>query len=213
MGLTTYYPHQSRFSDPYSYTVEITGSSWASDENYMMSTVSDVTMLNSYRGIGIGTMRDERGRPPTVGQTHESATVRNVKGTALLEGVQAYTGADVGTWENITLSNGYWANAPAAYNPPQQARDGFVLGDLEWDQFYGLSAVDYPVGIHVVKGQRVDFTGSLQRGADPPHRHRFARRPVRLAMGAAPGFRFVHWTGRRDGGVHRRGLHLQGRGR
>jgi hypothetical protein len=173
VGVTTYYPHQSAASPiPYSYTFEITGSSWASDENYMMSTVSDVTMLNSYRGIGISTMRDERGRPPAVGQTHESATVRNVKGTALLEGVEAYNGADVGTWENIKLSNAYWANAPADYNPPQQATldawtrahgTGFVLGDLEWDQFYGLSATDYHIGIHVVKGQRVDFTGSFQQ--------------------------------------------------
>jgi len=64
LGLTTYYPHQNAAAPvPYSYTFEITGSAWASDENYMMGTVSDVTMLNSYRGIGISTMRDERGRP------------------------------------------------------------------------------------------------------------------------------------------------------
>jgi hypothetical protein len=173
MGVTTYYPRQSATAPvPYNFTFEIPGSAWAGDENYMMSTVSDVTMLNSYRGIGISTMRDERGRPPGNGQTHESATVRNVKGTALLEGVEAYNGADVGTWENVTLSNAYWAQAPAAYHPPRRAAldawtrahgTGFVLGDLEWDQFADLSAADYRVGIHVVPGQRAEFTGVFQR--------------------------------------------------
>ncbi|MEN3305312.1 MAG: hypothetical protein V7603_1514 [Micromonosporaceae bacterium] len=173
MGVTTYYPRQNATAPvPYNDTFEITGSAWASDENYMMSTVSDVTMLNSYRGIGISTMRDERGRPPAIGQTHESATVRNVKGTALLEGVEAYNGADVGTWENVRLSNAYWAEAPAAYHPPQRTAldawtrahgTGFVLGDLEWDQFSGLYAADYHIGIHVVPGQRADFTGVFQQ--------------------------------------------------
>ena len=173
MGLTTFYPHQNASAPiPYSYTFEIPGSAWASDENYMMSTVSDVTMLNSYRGIGISTMRDERGRPPAAGQTHESATVRNVRGTALFEGVEAYNGADVGTWENVAFDNSYWANAPRQFNPPRRSTldgwtrangTGLVLGDLEWDQFNGISAADYHVGIHVVQGQRVDFAGSFEQ--------------------------------------------------
>ncbi|MFC0545918.1 discoidin domain-containing protein [Kutzneria chonburiensis] len=172
LGLTTYYPHQNAAAPvPYSYTFEITGSAWASDENYMMGTVSDVTMLNSYRGIGISTMPDERGRPPAVGQTHESATVRNVRGTALFEGVEAYNGADVGTWENVVFSNSYWASAPHQFNPPRRSTvdawtrvhgTGFVLGDLEWDQFNEIAASDYHVGIHVVAGQRVDFAGAFQ---------------------------------------------------
>lgn len=173
VGITTYYPRQSATAPvPYNFTFEIPGSAWAGDENYMMSTISDVTMLNSYRGIGLSTMRDERGRPPGNGQVHESATVRDVKGTALFEGVEAYNGADVGTWERVRFSNSYWAQAPAAYQPPRRAAldawtrahgTGFVLGDLEWDQFADLSAADYRVGIHVVKGQRAEFTGIFQR--------------------------------------------------
>ena len=168
-GVTTWYPKQNATTPvPYNYTFEITGSAWASDENYMMATVSDVTMLNSYRGIGISTMRDERGRPPGVGQTHESATVRDVRGTALLAGATAYNGADVGTWDDVRFSNAYWAQAPAQYHPPARSAvdawtrahgTGFVLGDLEWDQFTGVSAADYQTGIHVVAGQRADFTG------------------------------------------------------
>ncbi len=169
IGVTTWYPRQSATHPlPYNFTFEITGSAWASDENYMMATISDVTMLNSYRGIGVSTMPDERGRPIGTGRTHESATIRNVKGTALLEGAEAYNGADVGTWDDITFSNAYWAGAPAAYHPPARpALDawtrahgtGLILGDLEWDQFTTVSAADYQVGIHIVQGQRVDFTG------------------------------------------------------
>ena len=63
----------------------------------------------------------------------------------------AYNGADVGTWDDIRFSNAYWAQAPKSYHPPARSAvdtwtrahgTGFVLGDLEWDQFSGLSAAD-----------------------------------------------------------------------
>ncbi|MFC0625511.1 discoidin domain-containing protein [Kribbella deserti] len=168
MGVTTYYPRQNATAPvPYGYTFEIPGGAWIGNDNYMMSTVSDVTMLNSYKGIGISTMANDRGGAPSSGQVHESTTIRNVKGTALFEGTRAYNGADVGTWENVTFSNAYWAAAPNG--PSRAALDawtrangtGFVLGDLEWDQFHRISASDYKVGIHIVAGQRASFTGSF----------------------------------------------------
>ncbi|WP_433430289.1 glycosyl hydrolase family 28-related protein [Nonomuraea sp. CA-141351] len=171
IGLTTYYPRQSATDPvPYNHTFQIPGRAWIGNENYMMTTISDVTMLNSYRGIGISTYRNDRGESASSGQVHESATVRNIKGTVLAEGIRAYNGADVGTWENITLSNAYWADAPAAYRPPQRAAldawtrahgTGLVLGDLEWDQFYRVSLADYRTGIHIVPGQRAQFTGAF----------------------------------------------------
>ncbi|WP_371402315.1 discoidin domain-containing protein [Kribbella sp. NBC_00662] len=171
LGVTTYYPNQSATEPvPYGYTFEIPGGAWIGNENYMMSTVSDVTMLNSYRGIGVSTMPNDHGNAPSSGQVHESTTIRNVTGTALFEGARAYNGADVGTWENVAFSNSYWSSAPKAFNPPsRQALDtwtrahgtGLVLGDLEWDQFYRISVSDYLVGIHVVAGQRAQFTGSF----------------------------------------------------
>jgi hypothetical protein len=56
------------------------------------------------------------------------------------------------------------------YHPPKRTAldawtrahgTGLVLGDLEWDQFYRVSVADYAVGIHVVAGQRAQFTGSF----------------------------------------------------
>ncbi|WP_020579268.1 glycosyl hydrolase family 28-related protein [Actinopolymorpha alba] len=171
MGITTYYPRQSATDPvPYNYTFEIPGGAWIGNENYMMATISDVTMLNSYRGIGISTMPNDRGTAPSSGQVHESSTIRNVKGTALYEGVRAYNGADVGTWENVTFNNAYWADAPSDYHPPRRATldawtrahgTGFALGDLEWEQLYNLQASDYDVGIRIVPGQRISFAGSF----------------------------------------------------
>ncbi|HWD80321.1 MAG TPA: glycosyl hydrolase family 28-related protein, partial [Kribbella sp.] len=171
LGVTTYYPNQNAADPvPYNYTFEIPGGAWIGNENYMMSTVSDVTMLNSYRGIGVSTMPNDHGNAPSSGQVHESTTIRNVTGTALFEGARAYNGADVGTWENIAFSNTYWSSAPGAFRPPARAvldawtrahGTGLVLGDLEWDQFYRVSVSDYAVGIHVVSGQRAQFTGSF----------------------------------------------------
>ncbi|HET6742596.1 MAG TPA: discoidin domain-containing protein [Kribbella sp.] len=171
LGVTTYYPNQNAADPvPYNYTFEIPGGAWIGNENYMMSTVSDVTMLNSYRGIGVSTMPNDHGNAPSSGQVHESTTIRNVTGTALFEGARAYNGADVGTWENVAFSNTYWASAPAAFHPPTRAAldawtrahgTGLVLGDLEWDQFYRIAVSDYAVGIHVVNGQRAQFTGSF----------------------------------------------------
>ncbi|MEU8222410.1 glycosyl hydrolase family 28-related protein [Kribbella sp. NPDC048915] len=171
LGLTTYYPHQNASQPvPYNYTFEIPGGAWIGNENYMMATISDVTMLNSYRGIGVSTMPSDQGNAPSSGQVHESTTIRNVRGTALFEGARAYNGADVGTWENVAFSNQYWAEAPKAFHPPARAMldawtrangTGLTLGDLEWDQFYRISLADYAVGIHVVAGQRAQFTGSL----------------------------------------------------
>ncbi|GAA1569922.1 hypothetical protein GCM10009789_24350 [Kribbella sancticallisti] len=171
IGVTTYYPRQSAAQPiPYNYTFEVPGGAWIGNENYMMATVSDVTMLNSYRGIGISTFANDRGSAPSSGQVHESTTIRNIRGTALFEGARAYNGADVGTWENVTFSNTYWASAPSAYKPPARATldswtrangTGLVLGDLEWDQFHRITLSDYQVGIHVVAGQRAQFTGSF----------------------------------------------------
>lgn len=168
VGLTTYYPEQDAADPvPFGWTVEVPGLAWIGNENYMLSTVQDVTLLNSYRGIGISTMRNDRGEGPGA-QGHELANVRNVSGTVLREGAAGYNGADVGVWEDVRFDNGYWAGAGAAYGAPDRAvldawtrahGTGFVLADLEWDQFVGLHAADYAVGIRMVKGPRASFTG------------------------------------------------------
>lgn len=172
-GLTTYYPRQNAADPvPYNNTFEIPGSAWQSDANFMMSTVAHVTMLNSYKGVGVSTKTDDRGRPAVQGQVHESATLDDIKGTVLSTGATGYNGSDVGTWSDITFSNSYWAQAPSAYDPPRRSvldrwtranGTGLVLGDLEWDQFSRITLSDYRTGIQVVKGQRAAFVGAFRQ--------------------------------------------------
>ncbi|MEU6861226.1 glycosyl hydrolase family 28-related protein [Glycomyces sp. NPDC046736] len=168
VGLTAYYLEQDAANPvPYGWTVEVPGLAWIGNENYMLSTVEDVTLLNSYRGIGVSTMRNDRGEGPGA-QGHELANVRNVSGTVLFEGAAGYNGADVGVWEDVRFDNAYWSGAGEAYAAPdrevldawtREHGTGFVLADLEWDQFVGLHAADYAVGIKAVKGPRASFTG------------------------------------------------------
>lgn len=171
VGVTTYYPGQDAADPvPYGFTFELPGRAWQGEQNYMMSSVEHVTMLNSYRGIGVSTMAHDRGEGGPGSQVHEIANVRDVVGTALFEGAVAYNGADVGTWQDVTFDNGVWAGAGPQYGAPDRAvldawtrehGTGLVLGDLEWDEFVGVTMADYAVGIRIVKGQRANFTGSF----------------------------------------------------
>ncbi|MFE6969963.1 discoidin domain-containing protein [Isoptericola sp. NPDC057653] len=170
VGVTTWYPGQDAADPvPYGYTFEIPGLAWQGNQNYMMSTVEHVTMLNSYRGIGISTRRNDRGEGPGA-QGHELANVRDVSGTVLFEGAAGYNGADVGVWEDVRFDNAYWAEAGKTFDAPRRSvldawtrehGTGFVLADLEWDQFVDLHAADYAVGIKMVKGPRATFTGAF----------------------------------------------------
>jgi hypothetical protein len=169
MGLTVYYPNQ-RAADliEYGWAFEIRGygddlGTAQGNYNYHASSIVNVTLLNAYRGIGVNA-------PPYEQSVHELSRVDNVKGTVLYRGLDARNCADVGIWRAITFNNRYWAEAPAAYNPPPRATldswtrangEAFVLADVEWDNFYGLSASDYNVGIHVVAGARISFAGQL----------------------------------------------------
>jgi hypothetical protein len=131
--------------------------------NYHASSVVNVTMLNSYRGIGVNA-------PPYETSVHELSRVENVKGTVLYRGIDARNCADVGMWRHITFSNRYWAGAPAAYDPPSRTvldawtranGEAFSFADVEWDSFYALTAEDYKVGIHLVDGARIAFAGQF----------------------------------------------------
>ena len=67
-----------------------------------------------------------------------------------------------------------WTRGPARTAPASS------LGDLEWDQFHKITLSDYQVGIHVVAGQRAQFTGSflqpdIRRTDDRPQGRRDGR--------------------------------------
>jgi hypothetical protein len=158
MGLTIYYPNQS-ITDvkPYPYTFYVNGIG----ENYMLQSVINCTVINGYRGIGV--CIDEK-------NAHEMMSVETVKGCFLSVGATAYNQADVGTWKNLTIDNKYWAEASAEFAVTDKAAldeytlnnaKGLVAGDLEWTEFANINISQRKVGVHVVKGKRIEFAGSF----------------------------------------------------
>lgn len=160
-GLTVYYPNQSATAPtPYPYTFEILGTLLDGD-GYMAATVAHVTLLDSYRGISAG-----------AGAVHETHTIRDVRGTALLMGLYLQDSADVSHNEDITFNGSYWARLDPSVSgarPAEAAIDawthahatGLVMGGLDWDQFVNLAFADFNVGIDMVPGRRAGMTGSL----------------------------------------------------
>lgn len=158
MGLTVYYPNQDIGNvKPYPFTFYVRGQG----DGYMLQSIVDCTVINGYKGIGA-----------CVGESnaHEMMTVENFKGTFLACGAEAYNQADVGTWKNVKISNKYWAGAGAGLKAANRSKldaytrantTGLKLGDLEWTEFANVDIEDCSVGIHVVKGKRIEFAGSI----------------------------------------------------
>lgn len=167
VGMTVYYPHQSLENiQTYPFTFYSNGSG----PNYMLSTVKNVTVINGYRGLGAC-------NTPT--GAHEQLTVENFKGTFLYCGTEVYNQADVGTWQDVTISPKYWQDALTSEvisslkwetEPPtadaivkytKSNAVGLKLGDLEWTEFESLVVDGYSIGIEIVQGKRIQFAGSL----------------------------------------------------
>ncbi len=158
MGLTVFYPDQSLENvKPYPFTFYINGLG----DGYMLQSIVNCTLLNSYKGIGACVQEST---------PHEMMTIENVKGTVLSIGAEVYNQADVGTWKDLHFTPDYWANAPQAFSPPERnalaeyTREnavGLRLGDLEWTQFAHIRLSDFNVGMHIVSGKRIQFAGSI----------------------------------------------------
>ena len=159
VGLTVYYPEQSLDDvKPYPFTFYTDGFG----NNYMLSTVKNVTVINGYRGIGACC---------TPSGAHEQLTVENFKGTFLYTGAEVYNQADVGTWQDVVISNKYWTEATGNKIQAADAEKlkaytlanavGLKLGDLEWTEFESLKVSDCSIGIEIMVGKRIQFAGSL----------------------------------------------------
>jgi hypothetical protein len=160
LGLTIYYPDQSLDNIKYyPFTFYTDGNG----NNYMLSTVKNVTVINGFRGIGACCNSS--------GGAHEQLTVENFKGTFLYTGAEVYNQADVGTWQDVVISNKYWKEAAGekiqaadaakldAYTKANAV--GLKLGDLEWTEFESLKVSDCSIGIEIMVGKRIQFAGSL----------------------------------------------------
>ena len=161
VGLTVWYPDQTIDNvKPYPYTFYVVGNG-----DYMLQTIKNCTLINSYRGIGASS-ECENG----VYQCHEMLTVDNVKGTCLYEGLNSHNSADVDTYTTLYILNKYWAQAGEEFNAPAESEldaytranaYGLVLGDLEWPQFADIRVSDMLYGMIFRKGIRYCFSGEF----------------------------------------------------
>lgn len=148
-GVTVYYPSQ-KLSKPVAcdYTFQ------AKTGNF---TVENVTMLNSYKGIGVcvdGTT------------AHGLLTFENVRGTVLNQGVSINYGAEVSTVNDLYFSPSYWASATAAYGAPSEAEilkwmasnsdSGLYLAGDECVMFSNVLIDGFRTGIYFGKTPRKD---------------------------------------------------------
>ena len=158
-GLTIYYPEQS-LEDPKPYPATFFVASDRS-ENFMASTVKNVTVINGYEGIRTHATMN-----------HEQLTVENFKGTFLSIGLHLTNSSDVGTCTNISVRPTYWPAFAKAkgYAVPDEAKlkaytranaTGFEMGDLEWTEFIHITVTDCKYGLHIVDGARASFAGSF----------------------------------------------------
>lgn len=161
VGLTVWYPEQSIDSvKPYPYTFYVNG-----ERDYMLHTLHNITLLNSYRGIGLCSVCED-----DVYQCHEMTTIDTVKGTVLYEGLNSHNCADVDVYKTIHFNNKYWFEAGEKFNAPDKTRldaytranaTGMKLGDLEWPEIADIKISNCKYGIHLIRGIRVRFNASF----------------------------------------------------
>lgn len=161
VGLTVWYPEQSIDNvKPYPYTFFVEGNG-----DYMLQTIKNCTLINSYRGIGASS-ECENG----IYQCHEMLTIDNVKGTCLYEGLNSHNSADVDTVISLYILNKYWAQAGEEFNAPDETAidaytrangSGLILGDLEWPQFADIRVSDMLYGMIFREGIRYCFSGEF----------------------------------------------------
>ena len=127
-GLTIYYPEQLVDDiQPYPWTIQIRANPAHPKETSFDSTVSDVTLINSYNGIRTG---------PTENGRHR---IMGVHGCVLRQGIFVDWTGDIGRIENVQFSPHFWANAAfggswdKVFNYMQQHLEAFVFGRSDWE--------------------------------------------------------------------------------
>ena len=164
MGLTVWYPNQSLTNvKPYPYTFEYPGRAGDGERDYMMATVKNCTLLNSYRGIGASLQNVDGVWGHIHDNIHEMMDVVNIYGTVLETGLSIHDSADVDVVEFVRFDNKYWAGAGPDFNAPSLAAldrytlmntVGFEMSSLDWVMFAGLYARSYWKGLRLIRTKR-----------------------------------------------------------
>lgn len=118
IGLTFYYPNQSISNmKPYGYTIY--------SEAPRQAALRDITMINAYRGIGVGAL-GTRG--------HELMQNESIRICALDTAIEMYRSTEVGNTVDIDISPKYWIEAGCGF----ACDDGEALRDFCREHTMGI---------------------------------------------------------------------------
>ena len=131
IGLTFYYPEQNAKAPvPYGYTVY--------GEAPRIAALRDITMINSYRGVGVGAMQTA---------THELMQNESLRICALDTAMEMYRSSEVGYTVDLSVSPSYWieagrgwacSDADALRKYCKENTLGLVFNDLDDEDFSTL---------------------------------------------------------------------------
>jgi hypothetical protein len=156
-GLTIYYPEQNIDDvQPYPWTIQGSG---------MHNSVIDVTLVNPYNGIDIGSSHNE---------LHY---LRNIYGCPLKRGIYINNCTDIGRIENVHFNPHYWARDEGDGEPRPDGgklieyllREGeaFIFGRTDWEYVLNTFCYGYNMGYHFVGTEQGACNGNfLGIGAD-----------------------------------------------
>ncbi|MBD3180898.1 hypothetical protein GF312_01330 [Candidatus Poribacteria bacterium] len=156
-GLTIYYPEQTLEDiKPYPWTIQGRG---------MHNSIIDVTIVNPYKAIDIGSYHNE---------LHY---IRNVFGCPLKIGVYINNCTDIGRIENVHFNPHYWARDEGDGEPRPQGGKlidyllkegrGFVFGRTDWEYVINTFCFGYKIGYHFIATEQGVCNGNfLGIGAD-----------------------------------------------
>lgn len=161
-GITFYYPEQSVDDiQPYPWTIQIRANPDHEHEVAFDTTISNVTLINSYDGIRTG---------PTENGRH---TIRNVNGTVLHRGIFVDWTGDIGRLENVQFSSHLWANQAfhgdwnKVFSYMQQNLEAFVFGRSDWEYVTNTFVFPAKLGYHFIETPNGSCNGQFSGiGAD-----------------------------------------------
>ena len=145
-GLTIYYPEQN-VDDirPYPWTVRIRANPSNPKEVAFDTTITDLTLINSYNGIRTG---------PTENGRHR---ILGVHGCVLRRGIFVDWTGDIGRLENIQFHCHFWGgksfhgNFDKAFSYMQAHLEAFIFGRTDWEYVTNTFVFPARIGYHFIE--------------------------------------------------------------
>jgi len=161
-GITIYYPEQN-IDDirRYPWTIQIRANPTHPHEVTFDTTVSDVTLINSYNGIRTG---------PTENGRHR---IMGVHGCVLRRGILVDWTGDIGRLENVQFHCHFWGSKvfggdfDKAFAYMQHNLEAFVFGRTDWEYVTNTFVFPAKIGYHFIQTANGAANGQLSGiGAD-----------------------------------------------